>query len=82
MSTSGSKPPEPPTTQPTQQPKQSELLPFHFAEFTSCREILPLSTTTEKYFTILGKDPAKPVGLGEKCMRCGADSWVLARNSG
>ncbi len=50
---------------------------FHFAECTNCKHILPLSTTTEKYFAILSKDPTKTMGLGEKCMRCGADSWVL-----
>ncbi|MGI0078911.1 MAG: hypothetical protein ACRECH_04745 [Nitrososphaerales archaeon] len=50
---------------------------FHFAECTNCKHILPLSTTTEKYFEILSKEPEKPKGLGEKCMRCGADSWIL-----
>jgi len=51
---------------------------FHFAECTNCHHLLPLSTTTDKYFAILAKDPRKPTALGEKCMRCGADSWVLA----
>lgn len=50
---------------------------FHFAECTNCHHILPISTNTEKYFPILSKEPKKPKGLGEKCMRCGADSWVL-----
>jgi hypothetical protein len=52
---------------------------FHFAECTNCRHILPLSTDTEKYFAVLAKDPSKKMGLGVKCMRCGADSWVLAK---
>ncbi len=50
---------------------------FHFAECTNCHHILPISTNTEKYFPILSKDPRKPKGLGETCMRCSADSWVL-----
>lgn len=58
--------------------KESEgPLLFHFAECTNCGHLLPISTTTEKYFAILSKAPKTPVGLGEKCMRCGADSWVL-----
>ncbi len=76
------------STAPNPQPPKAETKPagtptvanlFHFAECTNCRHILPLSTTTEKYFAILAKDPSKPMGLGEKCMRCGADSWVLAK---
>jgi len=51
---------------------------FHFAECTNCRHLLPLATSTDKYFAILSKEPKKPTGLGEKCMRCGADSWILA----
>jgi hypothetical protein len=70
-------PPAAPSPTPVQ-PKQTEgPLLFHFGECTNCHHLLPISTTTEKYFPILSKDPKKPVGLGEKCMRCGADSWVL-----
>jgi len=53
---------------------------FHFAECTVCRHILPLATTTDKYFAILSKDPRKPTVIGEKCVRCGSDSWILARD--
>jgi hypothetical protein len=63
-------------TTPAQKEAEGPLL-FHFAECTSCHHLLPISTTTEKYFPILAKDPKKAVGLGEKCMRCGADSWKL-----
>jgi hypothetical protein len=53
---------------------------FHFAECTVCRHILPLATTTDKYFAILSKDPRKPTAIGERCVRCGSDSWILARD--
>ena len=60
----------------TQATQEGPML-FHFGECTNCHHILPISTTTEKYFALLSKDPRKPVGLGEKCARCAADSWIL-----
>jgi hypothetical protein len=68
--------PAPPLAKTVEKESEGPLL-FHFAECTNCHHLLPISTTTEKYFAILSKDPNKPVGLGEKCMRCGADSWKL-----
>jgi hypothetical protein len=76
----GPSPPSAPAPGPTPvEKKESDdgQLLFHFAECTNCHHILPISTNTEKYFPILSKDPRKPKGIGETCMRCGADSWVL-----
>jgi hypothetical protein len=67
------------STPPPVSPKAPPQNLFHFAECTNCRHILPLSTDTDKYFAVLAKDPSKPMGLGAKCMRCGADSWILAK---
>jgi hypothetical protein len=69
-------PPTPTSGSTTKKEPEGPLL-FHFAECTNCFHLLPISTTTERYFAILSKAPKTPVGLGEKCMRCGADSWVL-----
>jgi hypothetical protein len=52
---------------------------FHYAECTNCHHVFPLVTTTDKYFALLSKDPYVPKGIGEKCPRCGADSWVIAK---
>ncbi|MHB1907924.1 MAG: hypothetical protein ACYCQJ_03510 [Nitrososphaerales archaeon] len=71
--------PAPAPAQPvakTQLTQEGPIL-FHFGECTNCHHLLPISTTTEKYFALLSKDPKKPAGLGEKCARCGADSWIL-----
>jgi len=65
---------------PPQNPPADTSHLFHFAECTVCRHILPLATTTDKYFAILAKNPRTPTAIGEKCMKCGADSWVLARD--
>ncbi|MDH2901286.1 MAG: hypothetical protein PXY39_09965 [archaeon] len=65
-----------PSTTPVQKEPEGPLL-FHFAECANCHHLLPISTTTERYFAILAKDPKKVIGLGEKCMRCAADSWKL-----
>ena len=79
LSSAGTQPPaEQHPSQPIKPQPLREL--FDYAECTNCRHLLPLSTMTDKYFAILSQNPEKSTVLGEKCMRCGADSWILARN--
>jgi hypothetical protein len=68
--------PQPPKTPSV--PSSAPIL-FHYAECTNCHNLLPISTTTEKYFMILSKDPTNAMGLGERCARCGADSWMIVK---
>jgi hypothetical protein len=60
-------------------PPASGPVLFHYAECTNCHNLLPISTNTEKYFAILSKSLSSPLGLGERCARCGADSWLLIK---
>jgi hypothetical protein len=66
-------------TPKTQTKPSTPALLFHYAECTNCHNLLPISTNTEKYFAILTKDPENAFGLGERCARCGADSWLIVK---